>query len=74
MVPAKSDPRWVELVSGKIAHEFSVFSGSMMISRLSRTISLDDSAKTIDKCVDEARAFFEKFESIFENDLNKIFN
>ncbi len=73
MIPQKSDEKWKLLVSGKISHQFEVFSASMLISRLSQCIKEDDSVGMMQNCIDEAFDFFIKYESIFVDDINTIF-
>lgn len=74
MLPSKTDPRWKLLVSGKTKHKFSSFSGSMLIDRLSRSLVNDSSPASISKCINEAYTFFQKYETLFVNDLKTIFH
>ena len=73
MIPPKKHPKWRELVKGEIKPNFKVFSGNMIVSRLSKAIRLDDSNENIQRCVDDAYNFFSKFENLFGDELTAIF-
>jgi len=73
MIPGKTHPSWRKLVRGEIEHAFSVYAGSMIISRLSRMTALDSSPETLEACIDEAHEFFSRNEALFVNDLKGIF-
>lgn len=71
MLPPKNDPRWKDLLSGKIKHEFKLFAAGMCISRLGREVKADPSK--LFPAVDEAFAFFTKFEGVASEDIKAIF-
>jgi len=73
MIPPKTDERWKRLVSGEIAHEFKIFSASMLISRTSQNIKGNSSFETISESIDEAHSFFTRYEDIFGDDIEAIF-
>lgn len=74
MIPDKSNKIWVSLIKGEINHKFKVVSASMLMSRLSRQLKKDGSQKAINEGIDEAYEFFKKYENIFIEDINEIFN
>ena len=73
MVPEKTDRRWQDLVQGKIQHEFRFVPAGLMVSRLTRKVSKDNTNGTISKAVDEAYTFFIKYEKVFKDDIGAIF-
>ena len=73
MIMPKSDPRWKMLIEGKIKHEFKSVSGSLMLSRITRSYTVDPNAATLATGIEEAVAFFTKYEVLFADDLKIIF-
>jgi hypothetical protein len=73
MLPPIEDPRWNELLSGKIQHQFRSVPAGLMFSRLRRQLESDGSPSAIQRCKLEARAFFEKYEIILADDIAAIF-
>jgi hypothetical protein len=73
MVPPKTDKRWELLVTGKINHNFKSVPLGMMISRHKRECNKDSSTGNVNKIIDEAYNFFQKFEKILTDDIKAIF-
>jgi hypothetical protein len=73
MIPPKEEPRWVDLLKGRVQHQFQLASAAMIVSRCQRQVSGDPSPQTIGKNLDELHAFFSKFENVASDDLNAIF-
>ena len=73
MVPGKSKPIWTDLVTGKISHKFKSVPASMMFTRLNGLTSRDPSPKAIQKCIDDAYAFFIRYEKILTEDIQALF-
>ena len=71
MVPSGSHPAWAKLIKGEIDHQFKPASAGMLFFSLRRKFKQDPS--TLGPCVQEARAFFEKYQRILEDDIKKIF-
>ena len=71
MVPSGSHPAWAKLVKGDIDHQFKPASAGMLFFSLRRKYKQDPSA--LSSCVQEARAFFEKYERILADDMKRIF-
>lgn len=69
MIPNKTNPRWIPLVNGATKPNFKVFAGNMMLSQCARKIKNDPSTSTVQSCVDEAHAFFSKYENLYKDDL-----
>jgi hypothetical protein len=73
MLPAITDPRWESLVRGTLKHHFALLGSGMLIARLARETVRDPSEQNVKKCVEEAYAYFQKYEAVSEDDLNAIF-
>ncbi|GAB1456124.1 MAG: hypothetical protein RBT62_11350 [Spirochaetia bacterium] len=71
MLPPKTDQRWQDLLSGKIDHQFKLFSAGMCVSRHSREIKANPAVMA--KSLDEVYAFFTKYEAIATEDLIALF-
>lgn len=72
MIPAKSHPKWQPLVKGDLKAQFKVFAGNMMLSQCARKLKQDPSADALRACVDEAHAFFTKYEGVYGDELKAI--
>ncbi|MBN1782029.1 hypothetical protein JW948_12930 [bacterium] len=73
MIPDKTHPKWEALVRGEIKPNFKVFSGNMMLHRLSRSVEKNGSNGNVQECIDQAHTFFSRFEQLFIDELNEIF-
>jgi hypothetical protein len=73
MIVAKENPRWEELLTGKIKHQFRLASAAMMVARCQRSVQSDPSPQTIRKNLDDLYAFFKKFENVVYDDMKDIF-
>ena len=74
MIPSKADPKWAALVKGEVNHRFSSAAASMLFFCLRTKMKSDNSAVTLQQCVDEAYAFFAKYERTLQQDIKAIFN
>ncbi len=74
MVPEKSHPLYRKLVTGESTYAFQTFSANMCISNNQRKVraAAGDPA-VIEEAVADLHAFFVKFESVFGDELKKIF-
>lgn len=73
MIPSKSHPKWAALVRGDAKPTFRVFAGNMMLSQCARRIKADTSPQTAQACLDEAHAFFCKYENLYKDELLAYF-
>ncbi len=73
MLPQKTDEKWKLLVTGKIEHNFKCVPAGLMLSRVKRDILRDDSDGNIIKHIEEAYVFFQRYESILQDDIKAIF-
>ncbi len=73
MIPQRSDKKWELLVTGKIKHNFKCVPAGLMLSRVKREIQKDNSAENISKYIDEALLFFQRYETILQDDIKAIF-
>ncbi len=74
MLPPIDDPRWSKLLKGEIPHQFRSVPAGLMFTRLRRTLGSDASADCERKCLEEAYAFFRKYEKILAEDIAAVFN
>ena len=73
MIEPKDHPRWKDLLTGKIQHQFQLVSAAMIVSRCQRQVARDASQQTYEKNLDEMYAFFAKFENAVSDDIKAIF-
>jgi hypothetical protein len=73
MIPAKTDQKWAKLVKGEIKHSFKNVPAGLMLSRLQRETATAADQQSLRRCIDEAYAFFEKYEAILQADIATIF-
>ncbi|NYF20517.1 hypothetical protein HDC36_001978 [Xanthomonas sp. JAI131] len=73
MIPSKSHPKWVPLLRGDTKLQFKVFAGNMMLSQCARKLKSDASPQTVQACIDEAHAFFSKYENLYKAELQAHF-
>jgi hypothetical protein len=69
----KSHPQWENLIKGTTTHQFKVVSASLIVSRLGRGYKADPTPQKLSAAIDELVAFFEKFEHLFKEDLERLF-
>ena len=74
MIVAKENPKWEELLTGKLKHQFRLASAAMMVSKCQRRVVSDLSPQNINKNIDELYAFFAKYEDLVTDDLKAIFH
>lgn len=74
MIPKKEDPRWKDIVTGKINHQFKTVSAGMCLTRIKRNLGKDANEDTVSKAVEEIYLFFVKFENILQDDIKILFN
>lgn len=74
MVPAKSHPRYKELVMGTFSHSFRLMPAGMCVARNLRAIKMEGGDKAVvQQAIDDVHAFFTKYEPIMTDDLKAIF-
>lgn len=74
MLPPRTDPRWQRLVSGEVEHHFGILSAAMCISRIVRFVQKEGrSPQAIELGIEDAHAFFTKFEASLAEDIRAIF-
>jgi hypothetical protein len=73
MIPALSDSKWRALITGQIKHNFKCVPAGLMFSRLNREAQRDNSLANLEKLVNEAHSFFNKYERILTDDIKAIF-
>lgn len=73
MIPDKVQPIWKDLVTAKKTYQFKSVPGGMLMTRLVSRCKTDSSTETVTKAVDEAHAFFEKYQAILKDDIENIF-
>ena len=74
MIEPKDHPRWKELLTGQIQHQFQLASAAMIVSRCQRQVARDSSQQAYEKNLDEMYAFFTKFEHVVSDDIKAIFS
>ena len=74
MVPAKTDTRWRDLVTGKVQHQFSFLGAKLLVTRISIRMMRDSSEEAIQLSIDELHAFFTKFPQMVEDDVRRLFS
>ena len=76
IIPDESDPGWVRAISGQEAPKYELLATKILLGRLTVTYEMNHSPETIQKCVAELRAYFERNQDLpkAQSDLRKIFN
>lgn len=74
-IPAPSDPRWTELISGKLKCEFELLGTKIIIGRVGIVYKLNPTQETMKKCIDDLINFFVQNQKIpkAQTDLARIF-
>ena len=73
MIPEISHPKWRELVTGKNIYSFRSLGVKIMMNKVVRAVSKDNSPKNIEVCIEEVYTFFEKNMDSNQKDLQQIF-
>ena len=73
MIPSPLDSKWRDLINGVIKHNFKCVPAGLMLARLNRESKKDNSVANLEKLVNEAHAFFNKYEKILMDDVKAIF-
>lgn len=74
MIPDATDPRWKELLLGSSTHQFKTATAGMLWGRLRRSLDTDPSPANYAACLEQAIAFFQKYEKILQQDIAIIFS
>ena len=73
MIPAPNHPGWTPLVKGDIKPTFKVFAGNMMLSQAARKLRMDTSPQALKDSIQEAHAFFTKYQGLYQEELKAYF-
>lgn len=73
MVPASTNTKWKDLVTGKTQYQFNLLGLRILMGRILLSTRTDPSLSNVNQAVEEIRDFFVKNEKIATQDLNKIF-
>jgi hypothetical protein len=73
MIPPKTHAKWAAIVKGDVVPKFTVFAGNMMLSTCQRKLARDKSPEVLRACIDEAHAFFSKYENMYASELLRHF-
>jgi hypothetical protein len=73
VLPAKSNQKWREVVTGKTRYAFEHLGLKILMTRIELQLMRDASNESVDKAVSDLHAFFQKFELVASEDLKKIF-
>jgi hypothetical protein len=73
MIPDKSDPRWKDILTGKIDHHFRFVAAGMCVSRNMRSVEAEKTQENMQRAVTELHTFFTKYEQIAKDDLETVF-
>lgn len=61
-----------KLIKKQAKYESAVLGLNLLIARLQRKYSVNQSPEELNKCLDEMKAFFEKFPSVVEKDIESL--
>jgi len=73
MIPSKNDPKWKDLVTGKLNHQFKLPSAGMCITRNKRNYAMNNTPAQLEASVNDIVKFFQKYAAIMQDDINAIF-
>ena len=71
MIPPVTDPVWPNLVKGSTPHNFRLAAASMLFFSLRNQFAKDPSR--LPALIQEARKFFQRYESILGDDIQRLF-
>jgi len=71
-LPARNDPRWRDVATGRISRPWNTLAMKIMMTRILRETGTDPSVSNVGRCSDEIYAFFEKNLKIAQADLALI--
>lgn len=74
LIPDKSETVWQQLVTGQKEYRFKLVPASMMLSRLIRSVQIDNSPANIERCVDELYNFFTHYQVVLNKDIQQLFD
>ena len=66
------DLKFEKLIKKQAKYESTVLGLNLLIARLQRRYSVNQSPEELNKCLQEMRAFFEKFASILGEDIEAL--
>jgi len=66
------DLQFEKIIRKQVKYESAILGLNLLISRLQRKYSLNESPEELSKCVDEMKAFFAKYASILEKDMEAL--
>lgn len=66
------DFKFERLIKGQIQYTSSNLGFNLLISRLQRKYAQDSSQNSLNSCIQEMKAFFEKYKAISTKDLEEI--
>jgi hypothetical protein len=72
MVPPSTHSMWAKLITGDVSYKFRQASASMLFFNLQREYK--KSPANLNQLIQQARAFFEKYERTLQSDIQSIFN
>jgi len=64
--------KFEKLIKKQAKYESTSLGLNLLISRLQRKYSVNPSPEELSKCLQEMKAFFEKFSSILEKDIEAL--
>lgn len=70
-LPPESHPTWAKLIDGTIQHEFSYAAAGMLLFNLNIQWRREPSRLPI--LIQQARAFFQKYQHLLVFDIQKLF-
>jgi hypothetical protein len=74
MIPGKTNIQWRNLLTGKIKHEFKLFSAGMCVNRNIRDVEKSNyNEDVIQNSIHEVYTFFCKYENILTDDIKVLF-
>jgi hypothetical protein len=73
LLPELSDVRWKQLVAGELQYNCELMAANMLLERVVSSVHRDKSEQNIQQSIRETYQFFERYQSILENDIVNIF-
>jgi hypothetical protein len=73
MIPAATDPRWQQVLTGAVPFRPTMLASQLLVKRLLLRVQDDHSPATVAAATAELRSFFEKYERVAQDDLRQIF-
>ena len=73
VIPPVSDPRWLQIADGSEGFSPTTLGARMLLTHVTRCVRDDRSSPNVERWISELRGYFVKYETVSQDDLNRMF-